>query len=281
MSFKTRSNQTSRWLSDHLSQFLYSKKIMIPRRQVNKGLLDLHSFEVANGKYRCHLVGNENKFVRKFLLDNFYSKAPVPTVLGLYKDKKVTNFLEDELDLLCDNAASFVICDSNEVIGAFTNLSFEKSDKDIGYICAEEWLNTAAKLADEMTPENNPAHFWRNAQFLHLEHFGQHVAQKFDADFAFHLSGACLAENYRGNGHSKIILEEYIKNLVETVSAQGGVLTTVMNIPALEKFLMKSFANNIHIIDRVPYSALELKIHGQRVFEKLEKQGSIVFMAFA
>ena len=54
-----------------------------------------------------------------------------------------------------------------------------------------------------------------------------------------------------------------------------------MNIPALEKFLMKNFANNIHIIDRVPYSALELRIDGQRVFEKLEKQGSIVFMAFA
>lgn len=280
MSLKTRSNRPCRWLSDHLSQFLYSGKIMTPSRRQDLERAPLPSFEMANGKYQTHLVGTENTFVKKFLLDNFYRKAPVASLLGLYKDNKMTKFLEDELDLLCDNAATYAVFESNEVVAVFANLFFDKSDKDIDYICAEEWLNAAAKISEEIPPGNNPCHFWRNAQFLHLEHFGQHAAQTFDSDFAFYMQLGCLAKNFCGNGNSKIILAEYVKNLVETVSAQGGVFITVQNIEAYEKFLMKLFPKTAHIIDRVPYSALELRIDGQRVFEKLDKHGSMVYMAF-
>ena len=66
----------------------------LPRTRVNV----LDDFNLFEGKYQCKRVDKKNRSkVQAFMLDNFYAIAPVPVVLELYKDRKMTDYLEDEL----------------------------------------------------------------------------------------------------------------------------------------------------------------------------------------
>ena len=63
-------------------------------------------------------------------LDEFYSVAPVPVALQLYKEKNgkksISEFLYDELSLFFDCGVSFGIFHENKVIGIGMNLMFER-----------------------------------------------------------------------------------------------------------------------------------------------------------
>ena len=63
-------------------------------------------------------------------LDEFYSLAPVPVALQLYRDKEgkkcINNFLSDELSLFLDCGVSFGIFHQSQVIGIGMNLLFER-----------------------------------------------------------------------------------------------------------------------------------------------------------
>ena len=64
------------------------------------------------------------------ILDEFYSTAPVPVALQLYKDQEgekcVSEFLSDELSLYLDCGVSFAIFHQSQVIGIGMNLLFER-----------------------------------------------------------------------------------------------------------------------------------------------------------
>ena len=64
------------------------------------------------------------------ILDEFYSTAPVPVALQLYKDQEgekcVSEFLSDELSLYLDCGVSFAIFHQSRVIGIGMNLLFER-----------------------------------------------------------------------------------------------------------------------------------------------------------
>ena len=72
--------------------------------------------------------------VQHFMLGNFYAIAPVPVVLELYKDRKMTDYLEDELNLFCDGGVSFGILHGDTVAGAGLNLFVEKPAQMIDYV---------------------------------------------------------------------------------------------------------------------------------------------------
>ena len=136
-------------------------------------------------------------------LDEFYSIAPVPAALQLYKnkqgEKKISKFLCDELSLFLDGGVSFAIFHQSQVIGIGINLLFERCVADMidskivrwlifvchsacrtedtaEYITAEAWHNTAAGIASGGTP-GDLVHCWRHYQLLHLQHFCQNIAR--------------------------------------------------------------------------------------------------------
>ena len=209
------------------------------------------------------------------MLDNFYAIAPVPVVLELYKDRKMTDYLEDELNLFCDGGVSFGIFHGDKVAGAGLNLFVEKPTQKIDYVCAKDWHNKASELTSTQSGQNL-AHFWRNSQFLHLQHFCQHVITQNDAKFGFHIGCLSLGEDYRGQDG---ITHELIRTICNKVWEEGGVLTTVANFTAFETYLRKYFPENVHLLDMVHYKDLELTINGRRVFKPLEKLESIQYIA--
>ena len=194
------------------------------------GVNILDNFEICEGKYQCMRVGTENRSkVQNFMLDNFYAIAPVPVVLDLFKDRKMTDYLEDELDLFCDNGVSFGIFHGDKVVGAGLNLFVENPTQKIDYVCAKDWHNRAAEFASKHS-DQNPVHLWRNSQFLHLQHFCQQVIAENDAKFGLH-SCFSLAEDYRGKDG---ITHHLIRTICHNVWDKGGVVTTVANFTQFE-----------------------------------------------
>eukprot|EP00092_Neocalanus_flemingeri_P029811 GFUD01032365.1.p1 GENE.GFUD01032365.1~~GFUD01032365.1.p1 ORF type:complete len:274 (-),score=64.27 GFUD01032365.1:93-914(-) len=269
---KTVMKNVDKWHLEHLRRFAYAGKIRLPRIGVNI----LNNFDICDGKYQGLRVGKENRRgVQNFMLDNFYSIAPVPVVLELFKDRKMTDYLEDELDLFCDNGVSFGIHHGDQVVGAGLSLFVGKPQEKVDYVCAKEWHNSAAKLACTNS-DQNPVYFWRNCQFLHLSHFCQRVIGEHDAKFGLHLSCLSLADDYRGKDGITI---HFIKSVCEQVWDQGGVITTVANFKAFETYLRKHFPDNVQLLDKVAYSDLEFTVGGRRVFHPLEHLDSIRYLA--
>ena len=98
------------FLLRHLAKHAYDGKIQLPRTGVNI----LENFDICDGKYKCRRLDKHKELqskVREFVVENFYAPAPVPTALELYKERKMTDYLEDELNLWFDSGVSFGICD--------------------------------------------------------------------------------------------------------------------------------------------------------------------------
>jgi hypothetical protein len=196
-------------------------------------------------------------------------------VLELFNERKRTQYLEDELDLFCDGGVSFGIFHGDKVAGAGLNLFFEKPSQKIKYICAKDWHNRAAELANTQSNQN-PVHVWRNYQFLHLQHFCQQVIAEKDATFGFHFGCFSLAEDYRGKDG---ITHQLIKTICDKVWDEGGVVTSVANFKAFETNLRKYFPGNVYLLDEVPYRDLSFTIKGKKVFKSLETLDSIRYLA--
>ena len=118
-----------------------------------------NNYKICDGKYSIELIDTKNREnVRTFmlgidrkklsnnaktlldLLDEFYSTAPVPVALQLYKDRKgekcISNFLSDELSLFLDCGVSFAIVHQRQVIGIGMNLLFERFWIDEIKVCS-------------------------------------------------------------------------------------------------------------------------------------------------
>jgi hypothetical protein len=184
--------------------------------------------------------------VQDLLLEDFYTTAPVPVVLELYKEGKMTQYLQDELNLLCEGGVSFGIFHGHKLAAAIVNLYVEKPAKPTDYVYAKDWLNHAAELA---ISSHHPVYFWRNLQFLHLQHFNQHVISEHKAEFGLHLHGGAMREEFRGKDKGSF-LSSLFRNLCEQVWDQGGVLTTVANFPNMEKAFPR---NEQLMMDTVKY----------------------------
>jgi len=127
-------------LLKHLAKHAYNGEIQLQRTSVN--ILD--NFNISDGKYKCLRV-DKDKVVRskveEFMLDNFYAIAPVPVVLELYKDGKMTEYLEDELNLWSSCGVSFGVFHGEKVAGAGLNLFVAKPVEDVDYVSARDWHN--------------------------------------------------------------------------------------------------------------------------------------------
>ena len=68
--------------------------------------------------------------IHLFCSDTFYSHAPVPVALQLYRGKDghrdITDFLQDELDLFLDSGLSFGVFSGDRVVGIGVNLLFPR-----------------------------------------------------------------------------------------------------------------------------------------------------------
>ena len=261
-------------LLNYLAKYAYNGEIQLPRTSVNI----LNNFNISDGKYQCMRV-DRDKVVRSkvedFMLDNFYAIAPVPVVLELFKDCKKTEYLEDELNLWSNSGVSYGVLHGEKVAGAGLNLFVAKPVNSVDYVPAKDWHNLAAELSTSQTC-HNPVYFWRNCQFLHLQHFNQHIINNHGASFGLHLGCLSLGEEYRGKDQ---ITHLIIRAICNQVWDQGGVLTTVANFPAFEKYLRKYFPDNVHLVDSVKYKDLELTINGKRVFKPLETLDNIRYLA--
>jgi len=261
-----------KWHLEFLVKHSYNGKIQLPRTRVK--LLDDHF--ICDSKYKVSVVQKSNRAdVEKFMLNNFYAIAPVPVVLNLYNDEKVSTYLQDELSLWCDRGVSCGIFHNDQVIGAGFNLYVDAPDERPKDISAKDWHNQAAEFA-LVQHKANPVHVWRNAQFLHLQHLNQQVIFDQGSKFGLHLGCLSLAEEYRGKDG---ITHNLIKSICNKVWDKGGILTTVANFPAFESYLRQHFPNNIHLLDSVPYKELDLRIVGKKVFSSLESLKNIRYLA--
>ena len=178
MKLKLTSSRKS-FLLRHLAKHAYDGNIQLPRTGVNI----LENFDICEGRYKCKRLEKHKHLqskVREFVVE-------------LFKERKMSDYLEDELNLWCDTGVSFAICDDDKITGVILSLFIEKESDTPDYVSAKEWLNQAADLATSQT-RHNPAHVWRNAQFLHLQHFNQQIISKHGAKFGLHAGAGCLSE---------------------------------------------------------------------------------------
>ena len=110
-------------------------KIGLPR--THNPQLKLENFQL-NDKYSVKIINNSNRnVVQKFMLDTFYTLAPVPVALKLYDEgqSEMSDFLKDELSLYCDQGMASGIFHEDKVIGAGWNLYFDRSKHTGVFIC--------------------------------------------------------------------------------------------------------------------------------------------------
>ena len=260
-------------LFTHLVKHVYTGEIQLPRKTVNI----LHDFDINDGKYQCRMVDKDkmvqNK-VKEFMLDNFYSMAPVPVVLKLFMECKMTSYLEDELDLWCQTGVSYGIFQGDRIVGASFNLFVEKTSERLDYVSAREWLNQAAEVATSQT-QHNPVHVWRNTQFLHLQHFNQQIISSQGAKFGLHLACGAVEEVYRRKTN---IFIPIIRTICNKIWEQGGVVTMVTNVPWQLEHMNEHFPGKVELVDSVRYNDLELTINEKRVFKPLDELDSIKYI---
>lgn len=248
-------------------------RVGLPRTKDH--LLKLENFKLVDGKYSVKTLDESNKsVVQQFMLDTFYSLAPVPAALKLYDggQGQVCEFLKDEISVYCDQGMASGIFHGDKVVGAGWNLYFPRSQHLGDYINAESWLNSAAHLAHV---NKEPAHCWRHYQFLHLQHFCEHIIQKYDAKFGLHMSLLAFHEDYRGKDN---LAKHLIGALVGRVLNDGGVVTTVGNFPSFVKFWTQEFSSAA-VEDFVRYDQLDLTINNEKTFHKLSRLDGITYMS--
>lgn len=264
------------WLTSYLKENEYEGTIRLPRKEHDI----FQNFSVCDGKYTARLVTPKTRpQVQQFMLENFYSLAPVPSVLGLYNGK-VTPYLEDELSLFLDQNLSFGLYHEDRIVAAGFNLLFEPSLEgdclgEEEMVTALDWHNTAAHIAMDGEEQQVVAK-WRNSQFLHLQYVGQKTAARYKTPFCLHLSCLATHSDYRGKDQmTRRLLDEIIRQ----VWSKGGVVTTVSNLPFFEASLLKTYGNEVSILDRVPYTSLQLTLSGNPVFHSLESLQSITYLS--
>jgi len=77
--YSTQSN-SELWLTSHLRENEYSGRMRLPKKRHEI----LKDFTVFDGEYSVKIVTPQSRDqVKHFMLDNFYSIAPVPSALGL------------------------------------------------------------------------------------------------------------------------------------------------------------------------------------------------------
>ena len=260
------------YLVRHLAQHAYDGKIQLPRSRTNI----LNNFDICEGKYQCRRVDQDKEVqskVKDFVVDNFYSTAPVPLALELFKDRKVTAYLEDEINEWFHTGVSFGIFHGDKIIGTSFNFLVEKPTKAADYVSAKEWHNCAAELVTKQS-HHNPLHAWRHYQLLHWQHFTKHLTDAQDAVFGLHLGTGCLEREYRGKDN---ITFHIARHFLTKVQDQGGVIGDVITFPASEIFLRGKFPDNAKLVDSVMYKDLNLTINGKRIFKPLEKLHRMCF----
>lgn len=272
--YSTETN-SEHWLKSYLKENQYEGSIRLPRKKHDI----FQNFSVCGGKYRACLVTPKTRpQVQQFMLENFYSLAPVPSVLGLYSGK-VTPYLEDELSLFLDQNLSFGLYHEDRIVAAGFNLLFEhgleEEEEEEEMVRAVDWHNTAAEIAMEEGEEDVVAK-WRNSQFLHLQYVGQKTAARYKTPFCLHFSCLATHSDYRGKDHMTTRL---LDKLIRQVWSKGGVVTTVSNLPFFEASLLKTYKNEVSILDRVPYTSLQLTLSGKPVFHSLESLNSITYLS--
>jgi len=187
--------------------------------------------------------------------------------VGLYTGT-ITPHIEDEIDMFFDQNVSYGVYHGDKIIAAQLNLVIEPSEDEETDISVSgvDWLNKAAELAEEC--EGDVVAHWRNSQYLHIQFVARKAARRWNAPFCWHFSCGAGAKDIRGKSEelTKVISTEIFKQ----VWSQGGVITTVQTIPGLEQNMRRRFPNNVTVLERVPYTSLNLSLGGRKVFHSLE-----------
>merc|ERR1712226_634577 len=103
---------------------------------------------------------------------------------------------------------------------------------------------------------------------------GRKAAARWGASFCLHFSCAATDREYRRKLDSQLILTEICRQ----VWSKGGVVTWVHNIPYFEHWVALRFKNQAEIMERVPYTSLNLSLGGRKVFHSLEHLKYISYM---
>ena len=258
----------------HLAQHAYEGKIQLPRSRANI----LNNFDICEGTYQCRRMDQDNEVqskVKEFVLDNFYATAPVPVALELFKERKVTTYLEDEINQWFHTGVSFGIFHGDKIIGTSFNFLVEKPTETPDYVSAREWHNYAAELVTTQS-HHNPLHAWRHYQLLHWQHFAKQITDAEDALFGLHMGTGCVEKEYRGKNN---IIFDITRHFFTKVQDQGGVISDVVTFPAGEIFLRDTYANNAKLVDSVMYKDLNLTINGKRIFKPLQKLNRMCYFS--
>jgi len=264
------------WLYNFLANNRYQGEILLPRTIPIGNIVSSCSFD---SKYEANLVNPTiNEEVQSAILRIFYKHAPVPVCLGLYRDEKITDFLQNEINLFKYSGVSVALQDPskcNKVFGCGFSLYFEADDEFRPDIPVEVWHNNAARyIENTLKCSENAIHLWRNYQFLHLKHFCQNIIRQENAAFGIHLAQLGVEKEYRGH-----ISKTIIRNICNDVWSKGGILTTVSNFPAFGDFLESDYGNNVQLVDEVAYDDIELTVDGECVFKRASNLGSMRYYA--
>jgi len=260
------SSSNKLFLVRHLAHHAYEGKIQLPRTRASI----LNNFDICGGKYQCRRVDQDKEVqskVKEFVVDNFYATAPVPVALELFKERKLTAYLEDEINQWFHTGVSFGVFHGDRIIGTAFNFLVEKPSETPDYLSAKEWHNCAAELATTQS-HHNPLHVWRHYQLLHMQHFAKQITAAEDALFGLHIGSGCLEKEYRGKDN---ILFHITRHFLTEVLEQGGVISDLITFPAAEILLRDAFPDHAKQVDTVMYKDLDLNINGKRIFKPLEK----------
>ena len=86
--------------------------------------------------------------------------------------------------------------------------------------------------------------------------------------FGLPIGSECVENEYRGKDK---VFFHITRHFLTEVLDQGGVISDLITLPALEIWLRDTCPDNVKLVDTVMYKELNLNINGKRIFKPLEK----------
>ncbi len=124
---------------------------------------------------------SEKRIARNFMAESFFSRGIVPKNLKLAH----TDFMHQEIDLAFESTdLSQLFFKGNQLVGCSLIQAFptEKADPEFEDVEPVEWLNEAAKIAQEFKSDREAFDVFRDFQYQLLHKVFSREARRFDKD---------------------------------------------------------------------------------------------------
>jgi len=242
----------------------------------------IETVEVPNATLKVVTTKQDKDKVKRFMLDKFYTSAPIPNAIKLKDTWQKYPYLDDELDLMLDSKASIGIYENstNRLLASQINTiwNVDPDPAELPLTDPTLWLNVAAEIAQEET--SDPFYrtvIWRDYHFQLIYHLVQGHARKLLCDQVMYAGMGFTEPELRKKGASGIAM--FLSGGLEWSRQNNSIITFMTTVPKFHEKTQKSLSGMFDTLAIIPYKDLNFKPRqdDKNVFGNID--GAMVLMA--